>query len=98
MRSIELHFMEDDGDADKAVVAGLATPSELQNASCTNCSEEVGVVGQAFYQYAIALDDTYQWIICEDCARDVLDPGPDTGAGATYSSLEEFDPLSFDED
>ena len=93
MRAIELHLIENDADARVAILAGLATVEDVSSPSCISCTEEVGHVDGTFYEYLIGLDEDDQWIVCVECAQDAITP-----AEPMVAILDDFDPLSFDEE
>jgi hypothetical protein len=90
MRAIELHLIEDDGDENVAIVAGLITPADVVDPKCISCTEDIGQVGAAFYTYLIGLDEDDQWLVCLDCAQDAITPAD------TIVPLEDLDPFLFD--
>lgn len=84
MRNVELHVMENNADVGDGITAGLLEIDEVDGAECAACADEVGHRAGTFYPYAVALDEESQWLVCTDCASDVLDSSP----------IEE-DPLEF---
>lgn len=76
MRNIELHVMENNADVGDGITSGLLEIEELDGAECAACAEEVGHIAGTFFPYAVALDEESQWLVCTECATDVLETSP----------------------
>ena len=76
MRNIELHVLENQADVVDALSIGLVEEDELDGAECAACAELIGRVDGTFFPYAVTLDENFQWLVCTDCASDVLETSP----------------------
>jgi hypothetical protein len=98
MRNVELHVMENNTDVDHGIQAGLLEIEDLDGAECAACFEDVGHIAGAYFPFAVALDDETQWLVCTECASNVLEPDSAvTPLSDIFDSTEEYDPLEFDE-
>lgn len=76
MRNVELHVLQTNGDVSLGIQAGLLDETDVQDAECAACSDVVGHIAGTYFPFAVALDDQSQWLVCEDCASNVLDTSP----------------------
>ena len=72
--------MENNGDVSDGVHAGLLEVEDLDGGECAACAEDIGHIAGTFFPYAVALDDQNQWLVCTDCASNVLETSPIIGA------------------
>lgn len=68
--------MENNGDVSDGVHAGLLEIEDLDGGECAACAEDIGHIAGTFFPYAVALDDQSQWMVCTDCASNVLETSP----------------------
>lgn len=91
MRNVELHVMETNGDVSDGVHAGLLEVEDLDGGECAACSEDIGHIAGTFFPYAVALDDQSQWLVCTDCASNVLETSPLVPLTVVADEDEEFE-------
>jgi hypothetical protein len=100
MRSIEVHILESESDAENGVLVGLLEPEDLTDSclACSACSEDIGYVTDRFIAFAVVLDhEDDSWFVCLDCSENVTDKSPAYAVDDDEDYLDEND-IEFDFD
>lgn len=90
MRALEIHVIETASDIDLALQAGLLEPSQLDNATCSDCDEAVGyLVGVEFEPFVVVIDEhDNDWVTCSECADSVTEGDLRLGLGPSIISID----------
>lgn len=67
--AIELHVVEEESELTSYLSLFVHEDSE-----CENCDLDLGK-SAAFYPFVICIDDDESWLVCTDCAANVIYPG-----------------------
>lgn len=68
--AIELHVIEEEYDLTSYLLLFVHDDSE-----CENCGRSIETNPMRFYPFVICIDDEDNWIVCTDCAKNVIYPG-----------------------
>ena len=70
--AIELHVIEEEYD-----LSSYLSLFVHEDAMCEACDLGLSKDSSAFYPFVICIDDEDSWLVCADCASNVIYPGED---------------------
>jgi len=75
MRSLEVHFFEEDRDLDLAIQSGTILPEQIASNKCASCGGSIGFGSlDDFEPFIFVLDENDQdWVLCCECAGPIVD-------------------------